>query len=343
MDVAFLTFGGPMIGMGHVYRSIAIAQWANHLGLSCRFRFYLCEIEGVDGTGAASRLERAEVGEVRVLPGGTTFCEKCDLLVIDRLAMPLSLMSEVRHLSKIVVSIDDAGPAARMADIMLNPLYRNRSLSAHRNSKKWGQVELEGPWWQVIHPSFSATPLRPSTSVKEIVLMQGSSDPHQLLPSIIREVDVALGGLRDIRLNVLAGGAPSRSPALSDAISSYKGPICAYEGIEDMAHFLSQMDIAISAAGVTAFELAALGVPAILVTGEEKELETSAALASIGAAVDIGRYGTRVETSLRSELTALVESASRRDTLRQNARRAVDGLAGERLWKRILSLSNCLP
>jgi spore coat polysaccharide biosynthesis predicted glycosyltransferase SpsG len=91
------------------------------------------------------------------------------------------------------------------------------------------------------------------------------------------------------------------------------------------------MDLAVAAAGVMTCEMAAVGVPLVVVTGEDKELETAAMLEAAGAAHMVGRWGPLAGDAVADAVARLANDLAHRLALSGAARRAVDGHGLRRL------------
>ena len=85
-----------------------------------------------------------------------------------------------------------------------------------------------------------------------------------------------------------------------------------------------------------------MGIPAILVTGEAKEVETADDIAQTGAAVSLGLYDSDSGQHLREVLEDLLANQCRRLGMRNAALNNLDGRMGERLVHMIVKcLSEC--
>jgi UDP-2,4-diacetamido-2,4,6-trideoxy-beta-L-altropyranose hydrolase len=90
--------------------------------------------------------------------------------------------------------------------------------------------------------------------------------------------------------------------------------------VEDMAALMSETDLAIAAAGTTAWELAAMGVPSLLGRVADNQDAVVRALAHHGAAIDIGWF----EGEIVRELEALATDRSRMEEMRDAGIRLVN-------------------
>ena len=73
----------------------------------------------------------------------------------------------------------------------------------------------------------------------------------------------------------------------------------------------------------------------ILITGEEKELETTSALANAGAAIDLGLFGNDGVERVKASVARLIDGEAERTAMTLAARQTIDGLGGLRIAKAI--------
>lgn len=138
------------------------------------------------------------------------------------------------------------------------------------------------------------------------------------------------------RVLVTLGGTPSdRIGPLRDAIQQRAGRdvevVVADGGVDDMAALLATCSVALSAAGSTAWELCATGVPMVLVTVADNQVPVAAELARRGAAVDAGPLDSLTPSDAAVLVADLLADGSRCATLAASATAVVDGRGGERV------------
>jgi UDP-2,4-diacetamido-2,4,6-trideoxy-beta-L-altropyranose hydrolase len=332
MKVGLYTFGGPKIGTGHLFRCLALARWLDRMSEPAEIQFEVIDLDP-NGPAAARSIVGSRTGHpCRIHQDPELGGGHWDVLVVDRLRVPPQAMQSLRRRTRYMVSIDDVGPGRFFADAALNPLYRS---CEPRFPGSPLSFDRQGPEFQIIGPEFSDSPSRWREDATDVLITQGGADPHGIAPRIIRDLEPLLSIHDRLVLHVLTGPAFRADEALRK-IEARLGPrLVRHKDVTDMAVFLRGMDLAVSAVGVTPFELAALGLPSLLVTGELKEVETADELVSMGSAVSLGIYREGAGEKLRSTVDMLLRNPSRRAALREAGLNRLDGRMGGHLVRMI--------
>jgi spore coat polysaccharide biosynthesis predicted glycosyltransferase SpsG len=98
-----------------------------------------------------------------------------------------------------------------------------------------------------------------------------------------------------------------------------------------MPALMPAADVAVSAGGITMFELCCLGVPGIIVCAERFEVQTAARLDREGAVINLG-FGADLEAPrLVRALNMLINDPVRRQSMSATGRRLIDGRGAERI------------
>lgn len=321
MRIGLHTFGDPVMGMGHVYRCLALSQ-----ALQARFPDADIVLLMDDGAEGKALARDAFPGEVLGLRLGETPAPACDVLVVDRLQMPPPAMSALRDGAAFVVSLDDVGPGRWLADLAVGALY----LPQCPQPPESRTVAADGLAMLAIGAAFAATPYAVRETVSDLLLTQGGSDTYGLVPELARALAPWLTAHPGVTLHVHTGPAFRHDAALEAALAPLPR-VERHRRVPDLAALYAGMDMAVAAAGVMTCEMAAVGVPLIVVTGEEKELETAAMLEQAQAARVVGRWDGGAGAAVAMEVAALAGDAAARRALSDAARRAVDGRGLERL------------
>ena len=100
---------------------------------------------------------------------------------------------------------------------------------------------------------------------------------------------------------------------------------------------MAQADMAIGSFGVTAYELAAMGIPALLLSLTSDHAESASAFSAEGMAVNLGVHEQVSENALAEEIAKLLEDRPRRVSMGRKARETIDGAGAARVARVITS------
>lgn len=128
------------------------------------------------GTGHRRRAEAlaAALGHHKV-----TFDGDGDIHVLDVLDTTEAEVAELKACGAKVVSFEDRGPGARLADLVVNALYPKNL-----------PHELTGPDYAILRPEFIGLPPFQITDKRRILAMFGGTDPSNYGPRISEMFDV---------------------------------------------------------------------------------------------------------------------------------------------------------
>jgi len=333
LTVGFLTFGDNNVGMGHLYRCRALAMGIAAQAPGSDMTF--C-VEG-DGAAILAEIPEANVSVVTAWDAGGVIW---DAIIVDRLNAAPSQIALLKQDCRCLVSLDDTGDGRLGADIAVNALYpppMTAPMTAPLNQRR---LALDGPAYLAIDHRFVNDSRTVGPGVEHLLVTQGGSDTYGVVPRLVALMVPWLAEHAAITLHVQTGPGFEAGAALNAVLKSLPGDIEEriewHHGVDDLAAMFHGMDLAISAAGITAFELAASGVPLLLVTAEPKEIETAHRLDDTGMAINLGHFDRLIPAALNDVLNRAVEDQALRRRLSSKGRQVVDGRGVERIVDAIM-------
>ncbi len=299
--VLIRTNASEILGMGHAYRTLAVAQeLARHevlIAIDCdkplgkRF-FASYPFETVEVAG-----EAGFVGLVRK--------SAPDLVILDQLDTSREFVLAVKSAAAAVVTFEDLGPGASEADLVVSDLYENLEVPAER--------QFTGIANAILAPNFETTPDAPpfGERVENILVAFGGTDPARLAEKALDAL--ALLGCKATASVVRGLGA---MPVGALEARGLTGEILS--DVRHMPSVMANANLALSSAGRTVTELVTLGVPVLCMCQNEKELTHTHACARFGV-INLG-LGEFVDTgSLAAHIRHLIDAPALRRTLRTRA------------------------
>ncbi|PWC64400.1 hypothetical protein TSH58_22450 [Azospirillum sp. TSH58] len=208
---------------------------------------------------AATRTVAAETGASAIVLDGYGFSEGWRAGLVG---MGLS-----------VLAFDDAGTGEPIhAGLIVNAAPDAASLP-YRKGNPDARLLL-GPAYAPLRREVreaAAVPKPPLEERRGLLVTFGGSDPLGLTAPVIERLAPCLPS--GVWLDVAVGGAVRDAAAVEAVAERFKDSVRLHHDTPRMGHLMAQAGLAVSAAGTTTGELAAIGTPAVLVTIADNQLE----------------------------------------------------------------------
>lgn len=253
--IAFRADGYKELGLGHVFRALTLAyEFTEHDVV------FLCNEghrEGIDKLRSANMRVVELADDDALLEWLET--NRPDIYVHDCLDTDADLMGRVKPLVGRLITFEDLGDGARLADAVVNAIYEGAS--PHSNV-------YTGKRYVALRDEFLASRPKPfSEDVTRVLVMFGGTDPLDLSARIYRlaktynkdgikaEFDFVLGSGYT---GAVLGSAPEYG-------------IEVHRDVIRVSDHMRRADMAFSSQGRTTFELASMGVPTIVLAQNKRE------------------------------------------------------------------------
>jgi spore coat polysaccharide biosynthesis protein SpsF len=316
--------GGGKFGYGHVKRMVALARALRD-----------CENIGVtfalNGTqDAAIPIKRAGF-DVTMLTGdddltGLISRGRPDLLILDGREGPSRAeLESLRRLVPIIAAIDDGSDRRLACDFAYYPPVPQASALDWTGARTVPRIGWE---WSLLGLNPHLTPARALASRPTLLVAMGGSDPQGLTLRAAR----SLSGLDPaFRIRFVVGTGVKDAAKVATAIVKMSDNYETVEGADDLSTEYANADLALCAFGVTAYELAAFGVPAIYLGLSEDHARSASAFVDAGMGISLGVAGKVSDEDIRQAARALMGDAARRRDMRSIGLATLDGGGATRI------------
>jgi UDP-2,4-diacetamido-2,4,6-trideoxy-beta-L-altropyranose hydrolase len=207
------------------------------------------------------------------------------------------------------------------ADVVLN---QNITASSAMYDKREPFTRLLlGSEYALLRPEFLAEPRDreyPPT-VRKILVTMGGSDSENVTGKVLLallKIDA------NFEARIVVGSGNPWQDELRVLVAKRVG-FQLESNPANMASLMRWADVAISGAGSTCWELAYLGLPAILITLSQDQQEIARGLAENEVAVSVGGHASLSETRISEALLSLLSDSGRRRAMSERGRKLVDG------------------
>lgn len=312
--IAFRSDASAVIGSGHVMRCLTLAKALVDRGVRCSF---LCrDLPGhmmtriaAEGHGVHALAAPTEQGDAHTADGDYAAwlgvspeadaiesraimdMIRPDRVIVDHYALDAD-WEQAACPGIPVMAIDDLANRPHSCDILLDQNL-GRQASDYDGLVPEGALRLIGPSNALLRPEFAAA--RPGSLARRAGL---ATPLHVMISMGGMDRDNSTGAILDtlatrawpegFRLSVVMGSAAPHLEAVKTRAQSMPFATDVLVDVADMASLLAQTDLAIGAAGGSAWERCCLGVPTLVLTLADNQRPAARALEAQGAALLVG-------------------------------------------------------
>lgn len=289
MKIAFRIDMGLEIGMGHYMRMSALADAFVELGHECVF--FTEKDEPVDYSGFG-------------------------VIVLDTYRLSDKYIETLRVSGRILVCCDDNALYTYCCDVLLNHNFHAHELEFRFSGER--PKLLLGSKYALLRSEFSkAEPIVVKDKAVNIFVCFGGSDVRNFTPVAIQ----ALCGIPDIQLTVVLGSHTK----CNDEVYALESPnVAVLKNPDSISKIMQSCDIAVTAAGSMVYELAALGIPSVLISQADNQLKIAEFLNSSKLMKWLGSWSSTSSKELLSEVEVLLNDKERRKAEHRSLLQTVD-------------------
>jgi UDP-2,4-diacetamido-2,4,6-trideoxy-beta-L-altropyranose hydrolase len=324
------------MGTGHLMRCLALAQAWQEEGGECIFAL----AESTAGTEERIRKEKFEVVTLVAPPGSPqdaarlvelAVARHAGWVVLDGYNFKVEYQRRLKSAGVKLLVVDDTGHAgAYAADLVLDQnIHATKDFYARHES--YTQLLL-GPRYALLRREFK--PWRSwkrevAAVARKLLVTVGGSDPDNITLRVIRAL--RLLAVHNLEASVVVGGSNPHGHDLEREVPGGDGALRLLRDVPDMPQLMANADVAISAAGITTWEMCFLGLPAVLVDVAENQTPGVRELDRQGIAIHAGSSREVTPESIAARLKPLLASPEVRAAMSERGRNLVDGLGAERV------------
>jgi spore coat polysaccharide biosynthesis protein SpsF len=320
--------GGGKFGYGHVKRMVELAR-------ALRDREGIGAIFALNGSEDAAIPIRRAGFEVTVLQGAGDLenlmaTSHPDILLLDGREGPSRAELETLKRGARVTAVIDDGHERRLAcDYAYYPpvpgalaLDWSGSNALPRLGWEWALLGL--------NPVQKSQETRaPKNAGRPTVLVaMGGSDPHGLTLRMAK----ALAVLDSVfRIRFIIGTGMKDAAVVARGLVALKKNYETVEGADDLSVEYASADVALCAFGVTAYELAACGIPALYLGLSEDHVASASAFADAGMGISLGLADKIADAEIARNVQWLLNKPAVRREMRAAGLALLDGQGAARI------------
>lgn len=306
------------IGLGHVMRGMALARELRTLNYRVVF---VTREEGI----AAAHLRSGGFSDVQVF--GPDIPEQDAVLgpgpgivVFDIGSTTHEQVAAVKAVGGYVVTFEDLGDGRYLSDLVVDA-----NLTDETNPVKMPTPTryLLGPEHAVLDPAVLAARKRRKRSggVRRILVSCGGSDPAGVTVGVVRGLATFDS---EVEVEIVLGPAFQHPKPLNEALLAASRTFTITEAPTDLPERMRSADLGILSGGITLFEAAHLGLPALVIAQHATQLRNLPPFEARGGIVNLGLAANEPYNNLKSQVRH-VDDSDRLAKMSEAQERYVDG------------------
>jgi spore coat polysaccharide biosynthesis protein SpsF len=320
--------GGGKYGYGHVKRMVALARsLRDREGIGAMFA-----LNGSDDAAVPIRRAGFDVAMLHGLSDLETLIDanSPDILLLDGREGPSRPELEKLKRGVAVTAVIDDGHERRLAaDYAYYPpvpgaqaLDWSGSHTLPRLGWEWALLGLNA------NAAQKSKEARMSASRPTVLVAMGGSDPHGLTLRMAK----ALAGLDSVyRIRFVIGTGMKNAATVARALVALKKNYETVEGADDLSIEYASADVALCAFGVTAYELAACGIPALYLGLTSDHVASASAFADAGMGISLGLADKASDADIARSVQWLLNKPAARREMRAQGLALLDGEGAARI------------
>lgn len=324
MEVLIRADANQNIGMGHIMRCLSLADVALSAG---------CMVEFLIADDSVSELIQSRGFKATVLDSDYTRMEEekwpqnlqSDLIIVDSYYVTAGYLHQLREKLKPscgkLIYIDDILSFPYPVDILVDyNAYSNKAIYDKLYEGAEQPHLILGPTFAPLRSMFRNLPKRiQKEKVENILISTGGADELHMSLKIIQAIT---SSVRTGYVYHFLIGPMNADKEFIREFAEKVDYIVIHEDVTDIKSLILSMDLAISAAGSTLYEISACGVPLITYSLADNQIPGGEAFENLGLAVNVGDL-----RNPKSINTALVMSGSLHNSAVDRIMKATDTLA----------------
>ncbi|MBQ3035300.1 MAG: UDP-2,4-diacetamido-2,4,6-trideoxy-beta-L-altropyranose hydrolase [Lachnospiraceae bacterium] len=332
--------GNPEIGIGHIMRCVSIADEIKQMGEEvCFILADECASELLQQKGyryivlhTAYDCMESEIDVLKQLIEQ----HKPDLLVVDSYSVTKHYFEEINDIVKTAY-MDDLGDNSYPVNILIN-------YNVYATDEMYGQAKdcvgrfLLGAQYAPLRDEFRTNGCAVAKDVRNVFISTGGSDKYNLAGMML-DFFMQDEELKMLNYHVICGNFNVHEKELEQKANKFTN-INLYKNVSNIAEIMKRCDLAISAAGSTLYELAALSIPSIIFSFADNQKKPTEAFGFCGAAVSVGHYEADDKGAFMRSMMKTIKKVcadyDERQEMAHNANRLVDGLGAGRIARAIV-------
>jgi len=237
----------------------------------------------------------------------------------------------INQQADLLVTFEDMVDYPYPSDIVVIPYCGAEKLKidSYNNATKY----LLGPKYFPLKEEFKNIQTTVSNKVRNVIITMGGSDPEKITLKVLR-------ALNNKRLNanitvVIGSMSEISNQDVRKSTGEIVEKIAIKRDVNNISELISNSDIAFTNSGLTKYEIAARGIPAILISNTEQHAEYSELFAKNGSALHLGFNDVVDYKVIKDAFISISLNYKKRLLMSENGQSLVKSTGVEKIYKTI--------
>ena len=264
--IAFLVEGGLEMGMGHIYRSITLADEIRDKGEIC----FLTKSDEI----VVNQLQKSGFSAIKAKTDDEIARRLEEIhptvVIIDRLEVEELFAKGLKDkLNTRLVIFGNLSSANKYADVVVNAGVGSSFQNKGFIDKNTNTLYFYGPRYLILRREFykfKEKAQKPNGEVRRVLLLFGGSDPLNLTSKVLDEL---LSWQKELKTDIILGSGFTYIGELNMVLEKHqskKGSVKIYQNIKNVAQLMYKADLVITSPGISMFEALCTGTPVIAIS-----------------------------------------------------------------------------
>ena len=333
MNIAFRVDASSDIGIGHLMRCLALSEELVKRKNTCYF------LSNIDSEKIFEKIDESKVRIEKISTSPKSnqdldylinFSKSNDIewVVTDHYDVDSDYIKEIKANGFKVLSIDDTSQVYYSSELVVNQNIGSERLEFDANDTT---KFLLGPKYVMLRNELLRRKEKKNRNdVEKILVTLGGIDYGNLTLQILEILTEIID--KNVEIIVVIGPLNKIDDDFQSKINEEDNPNFRFVfSPENMADLYLESDIAISAGGSSCYELAYFGIPNIIITVADNQLNIAKELDKKNVSVYIGRKEDFSSKKLKENLLELINNSSQRGKMIKNGMSLVDGQGKKRI------------
>lgn len=332
LQILIKTDGDNKIGMGHIYRCMALSHELKNLDSVIQFLIPKNKIieNKLKKFGKCFFSPNNETKELKLIKK-----LKPDIIIIDILPKYFQYrnryLKKIKNHSKLLVMLDFIQNGSKYADLSFHSLFYPKKKFCRKTFSSLDFLITRNEFFK------SRKHYKLKKNVKSILILQGGADTKCISPKILKSLESLP---LEINLTLIVGSKFNCWTQLKSITNSSSRKFCILHDVKNISYEMRKHDLAITAGGNTMIELLTIGIPSIIICGEQHEMQISTLIANKKMVHNLGFGKNLSQKSILKETKNLIKNYEKRKILSKNSKKIIDGKGGKRVAALIYSSLN---